>query len=400
MIDRSSAGLLPAKPHTVHRAPDGRLLHEEMFTRAGFDGPFSYLYHLFPITPAKRVEAGRRGFTRPALAEDGLHPLKRRLYDANRAWDAAIGKGGQMIDRRTPILFNADLVVSLAAPTVTDDVYFANNDGDELHYVVSGSARLESSFGWLDVKGGDYVQVPRSVIHRWHPTPGDPPRILVMEGRRNMYVPPNFRNMVGQLTMNAPYIERDFVRPTAPIATPDLVPEGPRELYVKKADRFSRYELERCPMDVVGWEGFVYPFAFSIEKYQPKTGQIHLPPTVHTTFMGDTYVVCSFVPRVTDFHPDAIPCPYPHSSVDCDEVILYLRGNFTSRRGVGPGSISLHPSGIAHGPHPGAYEASIGSVKTDELAVMIDTFGPLQPTVEAVAIENAAYHDSWATPAT
>ena len=399
MIDRASAGLLPAKPHTVHETPDGRLLYEEMFTRGGFDGPFSYLYHLFPITPARRVEASTRGFPAPVLADEGLHPLKRRLYDANPSWNDAIARGGQLVDARAPVLFNTSLVVSLAAPTQVDDVYFANNDGDELFYLVSGKARLESSYGVLDVRKGDYVVVPRSVIHRWHPDPAAPPKLLIVEGRRGVHVPANFRNMVGQLTMNAPYIERDFIKPSGPIATPDAQPDGPRGLLLKKGGRFTFHELERCPMDVVGWEGFVYPFSFAIEKYQPKTGQIHLPPTVHTTFVGEGYVICSFVPRLTDYHPKAIPCPYPHSSVDCDEVLLYLEGNFTSRRGVGPGCISLHPSGAAHGPHPGAYEASIGSVRTDELAVMIDTFEPLLPTAQAVSIERADYHDSWKTGA-
>ncbi len=204
-------------------------------------------------------------------------------------------------------------------------------------------------------------------------------RLLGFEAHGGVFVPEMFRNPVGQLRMDAPYTHRDFVRPAGPIATPEKVQEGPRELLVKKRGVFTRYAPEHPPMDVVGWDGFVYPFAFAIEKYQPKTGLVHLPPTIHATFEGRGFLVCSFVPRVTDTHPQAIPCPYPHSSVDCDEVILYLRGNFTSRRGVGPGAISLHPAGIAHGPHPGAYEASIGTKRTDELAVMCDTYEPLTP---------------------
>jgi homogentisate 1,2-dioxygenase len=198
--------------------------------------------------------------------------------------------------------------------------------------------------------------------------------------------------------MDAPYTHRDFVRPRGPIATFEKPQEGPRELLVKKGGTFTRYELENPAMDVVGWDGFVYPLAFAIEKYQPKTGLVHLPPTVHATFEGRGFLVCSFVPRMLDTHPQAIPCPYPHSSVDCDEIILYLRGNFTSRRGVGPGAISLHPAGIAHGPQPGAYEASIGAKRTDELAVMCDTFEPLVPTAQAANIEEPAYHESWRSP--
>lgn len=392
MIERASAGILPDKPHTAHRLADGRLLQEEMFTRGGFAGPFSYFYHARPITPATRVLASTRGWARPVAAEEGGYPLKRRLYDGNKAWTG----GGAALDARTPVLFNDDLCVMLASVTKTDDAYFANNDGDELWYVVEGSARLESVCGWLDVVAGDYVHVPRSLIHRWHVADGAPPlRAMCMEARRDMYVPSNYRNPVGQLTHDAPYIERDFRKPTGPIATPDALPDGPKTLIAKRGDRFTELTLPHCPMDVVGWDGFVYPVAFPIERFQPKIGQVHLPPTVHTTFMGTGYVICSFVPRVVDFHEKAIPCPYPHSSVDCDEVLLYLRGNFTSRRGVGPGCISFHPSGVAHGPHPGAYEASIGTVRTDELAVMIDTFKPLHVTQAAIGIENAAYHDSW-----
>lgn len=398
MIDRHSCGLLPEKPHTVLRTDDGRLLYEEMYTRAGFDGPFSYFYHLYPITAARRIEASSLGFAAPTLCEEALHPLKRRLYDANKLWDAQLaGPPLDFIAARTPFLFNDDVVLQVAAPQKTADVYFANNDGDDLWFVVTGKARLESVCGWLDVGPGDYVHVPRSIAHRFHPEPGEPLRLMCVEARKSIGIPQNYRNGVGQLTMNAPYTHRDFVRPRGPIATVDNVPDGPRELLLKKGNRFTLQELERCPMDVVGYDGFAYPFAFPIEKFSPKIGQVHLPPTVHTTFLGGGVVICSFVPRMVDFHKNAIPCPYPHASVDCDEVLLYLRGNFTSRKGVGPGCLSLHPSGVAHGPHPGAYEASIGTTRTDELAVMVDTFAPLYPTRQALDLERGDYHDSWKT---
>jgi homogentisate 1,2-dioxygenase len=300
-----------------------------------------------------------------------------------------------LVDRRVPILFNRDVTVLLARPDVSDDVYFANGDGDELWFVEEGSGRLESLCGWLDVKTGDYVWVPKSLVHRWHIE--KTMRLLGFEAHSGVFIPEAFRNPVGQLRMDAPYTHRDFVHPRGPIATPEKVQEGPRELLVKKQGSFTRYATENHVMDVVGWDGFVYPFAFAIEKFQPKTGMIHLPPTVHATFESKGFLVCSFVPRVTDTHPQAIPCPYPHSSVDCDEIILYVRGNFTSRRGVGPGAISLHPAGVAHGPHPGAYEGSVGSTRTDELAVMCDTYEPLVPTAQAANIEDVAYHDSWRT---
>ncbi len=392
MIDRMCAGLLPEKPHTVLRDAAGNLLHEEMYTRGGFGGAFTYLYHRHAPMPAVSVERTQRGHAVPVADESASMPLKRRLYDTRR-----LTPGGMPIECRVPLLFNDSLAVYFASAAESDDVYFANGDGDELWFVEEGAARLESVCGWLPVKTGDYVWIPKSMIHRWH-LASPPLRMLCFEAKGGVVVPKEFRNPVGQLKMDAPYTHRDFVRPEGPIATPQSLPDGPRELLVKKGGRFTRLVLERCPMDVVGWDGFAYPWAFPIEKYQPKTGLVHLPPTIHSTFAGPGFLVCSFVPRVTDTHPQAIPCPYPHSSVDCDEVILYLRGNFTSRRGVGPGAISLHPAGIAHGPHPGAYEASIGSKRTDEMAVMVDTFVPLSVTAQAANVENASYHESWRSP--
>jgi homogentisate 1,2-dioxygenase len=390
MIDRQSAGLFPDKPHTVCRTADGKMLYEEMFTRGGFSGPFTYFYHRYPVTPHREVEVSSRGWPAPQPDPEKHRPLRRRLYLSER-----IPAGGMLVDRRVPILFNKDVTVLLARPDESDDVYFANGDGDELWFVEEGSGRLESSCGWLDVKTGDYVWVPKSLVHRWHIE--KPMRLLGFEARAGVFIPEAFRNPVGQLRMDAPYTHRDFVHPHGPIATPEKVQQGPRELLVKKQGTFTRYATENHVMDVVGWDGFVYPFAFAIEKFQPKTGMIHLPPTVHATFESKGFLVCSFVPRVTDTHPQAIPCPYPHSSVDCDEIILYVRGNFTSRRGVGPGAISLHPAGVAHGPHPGAYEGSVGSTRTDELAVMCDTYEPLVPTAQAANIEDPGYHDSWRT---
>ncbi len=365
-------------------------MYEEMVTRGGFSGPFSYFYHLYPVAGHRELSLASRGFAQPEVASHAALPLKRRLYVSHR-----IVPGGQPLDVRFPILFNSDVVVSLARPSEADDAYFSNGDGDELWFLHEGQARLESPCGWLDVQAGDYVWIPRSLIHRWHLV-GEV-RAMIIEFSGGMFVPEIFRNPVGQLRMDAPYTHRDFVTPTGPIATFDHVDDGPRDLFVKKRGHFTHYVAEYPLMDVVGWDGFVYPFAFAIEKYQAKAGLVHLPPTIHTTFEAPGALICSFVPRVVDFHPQAIPCPYPHSSVDCDELILYLRGNFTSRRGVGPGAISLHPAGVAHGPHPGAYEASIGTARTDELAVMIDTLRPLIPTHQSIPLEDEGYHSSWRT---
>lgn len=391
MIDRMSCGLMPDKPHTALRDAEGRLFYEEMHTRGGFSGAFTYLYHRYAPTPAIEIEVTKRGHAVPIAHVEGAQPLKRRLYDTRK-----MPATGTVFEDRVPLLFNKDVSIYFACPSASDDAYFSNGDGDELWFVQEGAARLETVCGWLKVRTGDYVWIPRSMIHRWHlETPSM--RMMCFEGHGGVMIPKDFRNPTGQLKMDAPYTHRDFVRPEGPIATPDSVAEGPRELFIKKGGSFSRLLLERTPMDVVGWDGFVYPWAFHIEKYQPKTGMVHLPPTIHTTFAGPGFLVCSFVPRVTDTHPQAIPCPYPHSSVDCDEIILYLRGNFTSRRGVGPGAISLHPAGVVHGPHPGAYEASIGTSRTDELAVMLDTYLPLTPTTQAANLEDAGYHDSWRT---
>jgi homogentisate 1,2-dioxygenase len=394
MIDRQSAGVFPEKPHTVFRAPDGAIVYEEMFTRAGFAGAFSYFYHRYPTTDHVEVFASKRGWPAAKASEEGNHPILRRLFDSN-----AVTPGGTFLEARLPVLVNDDVTVLLARPTRTDDVYFANGDGDELWFVHEGRARLESVCGWLEVESGDYVWVPKGLTHRWH-LAGDELRAMVFEFTGGVHVPRQFRNECGQLVMDAPYTHRDFKRPAGPVHAFDAELSGPSTIVAKKRGRFTESVMERSPMDVVGWDGFVYPWAFPIEKYQPKTGLVHLPPTIHGTFAAKGALVCSFVPRVLDFHPQAIPCPYPHSSVECDEIILYLRGNFTSRRGVGPGAISFHPAGTPHAPHPGAYEASIGHTKTDELAVMMDTDKPLFVTEQALALENREYHDSWKRAAT
>lgn len=387
MIDRMQMGRVPDKPHIAFR-PDGELAYEECFTRQGFDGAYSILYHRGHPARLTDWKPSERGWKPPVEAPVDM--LSRRHYPTPR-----LPAGGRMLDQRLPLFFNPELTVLVARPTEDDDLYFANGDGDELHFVHEGEGVLETMFGLLPFKPGDYVFVPRGTIHRWRFS--QPAYLLVMEAHGFLDIPQNFRNAYGQLKMDAPYSHRDFGRPEWPAEGLDrALSSGPRTLVAKRGGRFSQYTYPYAVLDILGWDGTVYPFTFPIEKYQPKTGLVHLPPTIHTTFVGQRFVVCSFVPRVTDFHPDAVPCPYPHSSVDCDEVLFYVRGNFTSRKGVGPGSISLHPAGVVHGPHPGSYEASIGTHRTDELAVMIDTFSPLKPTTVAAGIEDDTYMQSWA----
>jgi len=389
MIDRQTRGIVPDKPHTAMRGADGRLFYEELHTRDGFDGAFTYFYHLHPAPPSSRARTSDRGFAAPKPDTGACEPLERRLYESGK-----VPRTTMLCDDRTPIFFNDQATIWLARPSASDDVYFANADGDELWFLQEGKARIESGCGILHAVQGDYVFIPRSMPHRWNIDSAEL-RLLGIEGHTGFKVPDAYRNVVGQLRMDAPYTHRDFVRPEGPLATVDRPLEGPNALLIKRSNNFSLHEFSRSPMDVIGWDGFVYPFAFAIEKFQPKTGARHLPPTVHCTFVGSGLAIGSFVPRLLDYGKDAIPCPYPHSNVDCDEVILYLRGDFTSRRGVGNGSISYHPFGITHGPQPGAYEASIGRPQTDELAVMIDAFGRLFATPQAANLETAGYHASW-----
>jgi homogentisate 1,2-dioxygenase len=279
----------------------------------------------------------------------------------------------------------------VAKPGAEDPVYFANGDGDDLYYIFEGGGVLRSLLGDVRFDKDDYVHVPKGLLHRFIPDDG-PQYWLVVETQGAVGIPSQWRNPVGQLRMDAPYCHRDFRTPSFEGPRD----EGLRELVVKRQGVFHGYRYPHNPLDVVGWDGTVYPCAFPILNFQPRAGLVHLPPTWHGTFAARGALICSFVPRVVDFHPEAIPCPYPHSSVDCDEFIFYCRGNFTSRRGIGPGSVSFHPAGVAHGPHPGAYEGSIGHRETNELAVMIDTFEPLSATAAAASIEDPGYHDSFA----
>lgn len=381
MLDRLVVGDVPAKHHIVHRGPDGALRWEECITRRGFDGAYTLAYHLRRPHEARGVDA-RHGWTVRGAAE----PALRRRHYRGQDWTG----GGPAVDARTPILVNDDVIVSVAKVDQPDPVYVANGDADELLYVHEGSGVLVSPFGTLRFGPEDYVGVPKGIVHRIVPDPGQRLWLLSIEGQ-GLGLLSKWRNDVGQLRMDAPYCHRDFRTPVFEGPTD----EGLREQVVKREGRWHGFVHDHSPLDLVGWDGAVYPWAFPIRAFQPRTGQVHLPPDTHGTFAVRGALVCSFVPRVVDFHPQAIPCPYPHSSVDCDEFLLYCAGNFTSRKGVGPGSMSFHPYGVPHGPHPGALEASVGTVRTDELAVMLDTFKPLRPTTAAATIEDPGYHDSF-----
>ncbi len=384
MLDRLQQGDVPRKHHVALRGPGGELRHEECITRDGFDGAYSIVYHSRRPHTARQVDGPH------LVAPEASAPraLRRRHYLGGQVQ----ASGTTARTAATALLFNRDVVLSIVRPTASCAGYFANGDGDDLYFIHQGGGTLRSQFGDLPFQVGDYVCVPRGVIHRFVLDPGDGPQLWFgMECTGGVGLLKQWRNDLGQLRMDAPYCHRDFRRPT--FVGP--VDEQLRRLDVKRSGQLTGFEYDDSPLDVVGWDGTVYPWAFPIEAFQPRVSSVHLPPTWHGTFATRGALVCSFVPRLVDWAPDAIPCPYPHSSVDCDEAIFYVRGNFTSRKGVGPASISYHPAGIAHGPHPGSYEGSIGAGRTDEMAVMLDTFLPLAPTAAALGIEDADYHDSF-----
>ncbi|HEY0709881.1 MAG TPA: homogentisate 1,2-dioxygenase [Polyangia bacterium] len=387
MIDRRFAGALPPKPHTVFRDAAGTLLYEECLTRDGFDGPFTIMHHQgrpHAVTSADVTH----GWPLPEAAPP------RRLTKRHYRSQALTPQTGAPVDVRVPLLFNRDVVLSSLMPTTSDPVYFNNADADDLYYIHKGGGILRCALGDLSFGEGDYLGVPKGLVHRFVLPEGSNARAqhwLSIECLGGLSLLKQWRNPTGQLRMDAPYNHRDFRSPE--FRGPH--DEGIRQVLVKRSGAFHAFDHATAPLDVVGWDGTVYPWVFPILAFQPRASSIHLPPIWHGTFATPGALICSFVPRMTDFGPDAIPCPYPHSSVDCDEFLFYCRGQFASRKGVGPGSISHHPAGVTHGPHPGAYEGSIGSQRTDELAVMLDTTAPLLATAAALAIEDPDYERSF-----
>ena len=388
MLDRMVAGELPAKHHIALRDHTGALRHEQCITRDGFEGPYTIVYHEGRPHAQRRGERSAHGWpaATPA-ARAAERPLQKRHYPSQNLSPT----GGAPLDARVPLLLNADIVLSIAHPNSADPAYLLNGDGDELIYIHRGGGVLRSVLGDVRFRREDYLMIPKGIAYRLIPDEGEEQYWLSMECLGGCGLPSQWRNPVGQLRMDAPFCHRDFVRP----AFEGPRDEGIREVVVKRRGAFTSFQMDHSPLDAVGWDGSVYPFVFPIRRFQPRAGLVHLPPTWHGTFAARGALICSFVPRVVDFHDEAIPCPYPHASVDCDEFLFYAQGEFTSRRGVGPGSISHHPIGIPHGPHPGAYEASIGTHRADELAVMVDTYHPLEPTEAALGVEDPDYHESF-----
>jgi homogentisate 1,2-dioxygenase len=382
MLERLHFGELPQKHHIALRDPAGTLRYEHCLTRAGFDGPYSILYHLHRPQALQAVSTLQLS---PPLtaADDDLPSLRRRHFRGAR-----LAHPG-----RVPLLHNADLTISLVKPAQHLAAYFVNADADELFFVRQGGGMLRSVLGDLTFGRHDYVAVPKGVLYRMQFDEPDA-ELLSIECHGGLGIPAQFRNPVGQLRMDAPYCHRDFRHPDFRGPLDEQI----RRVIVQRGAAAHEFRSLHSPLDVVGWDGTLYPWAFPILAFQPRVSSVHLPPTWHGTFAARGALICSFVPRPLDFHPQAVPCPYPHSSSDVDELIYYVSGAFSSRTGVEAGSLTLHPRGIPHGPQPGRYEASVGAKSTDELAVMLDCNLPLMATPSAQAIEDRSYDGSFADP--
>ena len=379
-----SLGSIPHKRHTQFRKPDGALYAEQLFSTEGFSNDYSLLYHSHPPTEIIRTDEPIDSM--PTIAEEKM--LKHRSFEGFN-----IKSKKDFLQSRKPVLVNNDVHIVLAAPQESmNDYFFKNADADEMIFVHEGSGMLKTMYGDLSFGYGDYLVIPRGTIYQITFN-NDNNRLFIVESFSPIRFPKKYLSKYGQLMEHSPYCERD-IRPPKNLITKDE--KGDFQIKTKKKGRIYGIHYGHHPFDVIGWDGCCYPFAFSIHDFEPITGRVHQPPPVHQTFEGNNYVVCSFCPRLFDYHPQAIPAPYNHSNIDSDELIYYVDGDFMSRKNVTRGMITLHPGGIPHGPHPGAVEKSIGAKETKELAVMVDTFHPLMLTTDALEIENPNYTMSWA----
>jgi len=379
-----SLGTIPHKRHTQFRKPNGDLYAEQLFSTEGFSNDYSLLYHCHP--PTEIIQTDQPIDCSPRIAEEKM--LKHRSFDGFR-----IKPEKDFLESRKTILVNSDCHISLAAPQESMKEYFYKNaDADEMIFVHEGKGILHSIYGAIEFAYGDYLIIPRGTIYQIEFSGADN-RLFILESLSPIRFPKKYLSRYGQLLEHSPYTERDL-RPPKNLMTKDE--SGDFLIRTKKKSSLYGIHYGHHPFDVVGWDGCCYPFAFSIHEFEPITGRVHQPPPVHLTFEGNNFVVCSFCPRLFDYHPLAIPAPYNHSNIDSDELLYYVDGDFMSRKNVTRGMLTLHPAGIPHGPHPGAVKRSIGAKETRELAVMVDTFHPLMLTADAQAIENPNYTMSWA----
>jgi homogentisate 1,2-dioxygenase len=378
------AGNIPHKRHTQFTKPDGGLYSEQLFSTEGFSSNYTLLYHIYP--PTQIIKTEEPIDINPKIATDNI--LKHRSFQGFQIPPIA-----DYLQSRKPVLVNSDCHISLAAPQQSmTDYFYKNADADEVIFVHEGNGKMLTQYGELAFSYGDYIVVPRGTIYQMQFTT-EANRLLIIESFGPIRYPKRYMSKLGQLLEHSPYCERDIRTPQHLNAT-----DATGEFVIKTKKKGMLYPITygSHPFDVVGWDGCEYPYIFSIHDFEPITGRVHQPPPVHQTFDGKDFVICSFVPRKYDYHPKAIPAPYNHSNIDSDEVLYYVDGDFMSRKHVTRGMITLHPSGIPHGPHPGAVQKSIGKTETGELAVMVDTFRPLHLTEYAMGIEDADYIMSWA----
>ena len=381
-----SLGKIPHKRHTTFANKEkGGLYQEELFGTAGFAGMSSLLYHLHPPTAVK--EKRKSYSVRPEIAvEDNLTNLSFKGFDIKPEKD--------YIKSRKTLFVNNDMNIGLAAPSTSmKDYFFKNSEADEMIFVHIGSGTLKTPYGSIPFKYGDYLIIPRGTVYQMD-FDSEENRLLFVESFSPIFTPSKYRNNFGQLLEHSPFCERDYRLPQN-LETIDK--KGEFDLMIKKNGLIYPYVYENHPFDLVGWDGYNYPYAISIFDFEPITGRVHLPPPIHQQFEGSNFVICSFVPRMYDYHPEAVPAPYHHSNINSDELLYYVDGDFMSRNNINKGQITLHPGGITHGPHPGAIERSVGKKSTEEMAVMVDPFNPLKITKEALDIEVDGYYKSWSS---
>ena len=376
-------GKFPQKRHTIFEKPQGGYYYEQLFGTEGFVGMSSLLYHTYRPTMVKEILAPYS--IEPQVAvERNITPRKMVGFQVNPKED--------FLESRTPLMFNNDVLIGVAAPQQSLTSYFYKNaDADELLFIHQGSGKLRTLLGTIPFEYGDYLVIPRGMIYQIEFDTTEN-RLFYLETHHPIYTPKRYRNWFGQLLEHSPFCERDYKLPQD-LETYDQ--KGDFLLKVKKQNHIHQLVYATHPFDVVGWDGYNFPYGFSIHNFEPITGRVHQPPPVHQTFETDAFVVCSFCPRLYDYHPRGIPAPYNHSNIDSEELLYYVDGDFMSRNDIDKGHMTLHPGGIPHGPHPGAMERSIGKKETNELAVMVDTFKPLKLTTDALKIDDGKYYKSW-----
>jgi homogentisate 1,2-dioxygenase len=376
-------GDIPHKRHTAFKNENGDFYYEELFGTIGFDGMSSLLYHTQRPTQVKEILKSYSVAPKIAV-EKNMKSMSLKGFHIKPIDD--------FLESRKTVLTNSDCSIVLAAPKKSlRDYFYKNTDSDEVIFVHKGTGKFRSQLGNIAFKYGDYILIPRGMIYQIDFDTQDN-RLFIVESKSPVYTPKRYRNWFGQHLETSPFCERDLHAPSE-LETYNI--KGDFIIKVKKQDFIHEYVYAAHPFSVVGWDGYNFPYKFSIHDFEPITGRVHQPPPVHQTFETNSFSICSFVPRLYDYHPNAVPAPYNHSNIDSDEVLYYVDGNFMSRKNVDEGQITLHPSGIPHGPHPGTMEKSIGKKETTELAVMVDTFKPLMVTEEAMKINDNSYYQSW-----